>query len=326
MNPSICLLSCLLLAQGSERAEYQLTPQLAAGLELLYRGEFLEEDLGQNYQRQTRYRLETSMLVLEAGVKERQVAFLTTLRLDDGRDPKNPLIPKTQGYDGPSSLRLELAKVDELEGRIRGLDKRLMQIPLQGPAMLEHGFLVPAPLTKVGRNHSWDVPEEGRPLMRWQVVGTETCGGVACVKLVGVQQTEDWERGRADQVAWRRRDVIWLRPQLNVAQKVERVIERRDPARNYPTERVSVHYELDSHLKYPHLGFHERRDEMLKASEMYDLTQKLIRQPAQDRRKIDIQIQALALHLDKTQATPYRHVFVHLKSVLENAKKTETPG
>ena len=53
--------------------------------------------------------------------------------------------------------------------------------------------------------------------MRWQVVGTESSGGVACIKLVGVQQSDDWERTRADHVAWRRRDVIWLHPQHKVA-------------------------------------------------------------------------------------------------------------
>ncbi len=333
MHTSICLLSCaLMLAQpGGDRADWQLTPQIAPGLELIYRGEFMDEVLGQNFERQTRYRLDANLLVLEAGVKDWRVAFLTSLRLHDGSDPlakKLPIIPvaapKEKVNDGPTSLRLELAQV-ELQGRIRNRDKRLVQIPLKGPPTLECGFLVTVPLTKVGRNYTWEVPEEGRPLMRWQVVGMESSGGISCIKVVGEQKTEDWDRARADQVAWRRRDIVWLHPQLNVAQKVERIIERRDPAREHPTERVSVRYELESHLRYPNILFQERMQEMLKASETYDTTQMLIKEPAQNRTQIDIQLQRLTGHLDRAQNSAYRHVFVHLKSILENAKKGEIP-
>ena len=41
--------------------------------------------------------------------------------------------------------------------------------------------------------------------------------------------------------------------------------------------------------------------------------------------EIDVQVHRLGMQLDKSQANPYRPVFAHLKTQLENAKKGETP-
>ena len=331
MQTSLCLVTCaLMLAQTGDRAEWQLSPQLASGTELLYRGELLEEDLGPQFQRQTRYRLDATLLVLEAGVKDWQVAFLTTLTRIDAKEPmskpdndgKRP--PAKTAAEMPASLRIELAKV-ETQGRVRNKDGRLVQIPLKGIPTLESGFFVAVPLTKVGRNYTWDAPEEGRTPLRWQVVGTESSGGILCIKLVGVQQSEDWEQGRADHVAWRRRDTIWLHPQFHVAQRVERIIERREPARQHPTERVTVRYELESPLKYPSIVFNERRQEILKAADFYDTTQALIQDPTRNRATMDAQITRIAHFVDRGRDLAYRPVFAHLVSTLENAKKAEAP-
>jgi hypothetical protein len=320
MNTSIYLLSCALtLAQPRtiDKADWQLTPQLAPGLELIYRGEYLDDDLAPHVQRQRKYRLDTTVLVLEAGVKDWQVGMITALTLQDAREAD-----KKAG--GLTSMRLEFGKI-ELQGRLRHMDNKLMPIPIKGPATIEGGFVLPVPLVKVGRNHAWDVGEEDRPTTRWQVVGAESVGGLTCVKIAGVQQTPDWEKPRADQVAWRRRDTIWLHPQLNVAQRVERIIERRDPARDAPTERMTVRYDLESHLQYPGASFNERRQEMHKAVKLFEETQSLTRQPAQNAVPITIMLKRVGMDLDRPQGSPYRKVFAHLKMVLENAQKGEVP-
>ena len=65
MITSIYLLSCALtLGQATDRTEWQLSPQLAPGLELTYTGECLEESLIPNVQHQRLYRFETHVLVL----------------------------------------------------------------------------------------------------------------------------------------------------------------------------------------------------------------------------------------------------------------------
>lgn len=319
MIRSILLLSCALtLSQGADRADWVLTPQLVPGLELVYNGTYVEESLIPNVQHQRVYHLEANVLVLDASITDWQVAVMTTLSLQDGRQA-----PAKK--DGPSSVRLELGRID-LQSRIRGNDKKRIDIPLQGPPTLESGFVVPAPLVKVGRNSTWDIAEPGQPTQRWQVIGPESCGGVTCLKVVGIQQSLDWNNPRADQSAWRRRDTVWLFPQVNVAQKVERIIERKDPARDAPTFRMVVRYELDSRLRYPTLLLEERRKEVLKAAKFNEETQPLLRHPANQRAQIDGLIQRVSFHLahqPATQTTPYRKAVLHLKTVLEKAQKGE---
>ncbi len=321
MIKSIYLLSCALtFGQASDRSEWLLTPQLAPGLELIYTGTFAEESLIPNVRHQRQYRLETNLLVLDTGVKEYQIALMTAMSLQEARQPNDK-------KDGPTSVRIELARID-LQGRVRGNDKKVLEIPLKAPPTLEFGFLVPAPQARVGRNSSWDTANEKLPGQRWQVVGTESAGGVTCIKVAGLQQSDDWERPRADQTAWRRRDLLWLHPQLMVAVKVERIIERRDPARDAPTHRTVVRYELDSRLQYPGLLFEDRKKEILKASKFQEDAQQLLRQPGSNKQQIDGLIQRVSYHLDRqptTQTTPYRKAVAHIKAVLVKAQQGEFP-
>lgn len=316
------LLTCAMnLGQVPDRAEWQLAPQLTPGLELVYSGVYLDETLIPNAQHLRQYRLDGYVLVLDAGVKDWHVAFMTGLSL---QDPRQPLEKKA----GPTSVQLEQARID-WQGRVQSLNKKPLDIPLHGPATTELGFIVPAPTTKVRRNFTWEITPPDRPVQRWHVDGTESCGGVLCIKLTGVQQSDDWDRGRADQTAWRRRDTIWLHPQFNVAQKVERIIEHRAPARNAATHRHVVRYELDSSLRYPGRAFEERKEEIAKASKFHEDAQVLLRQPVLNRALADSLIQRVTFHLQhrETQsATPYRKAIMQVKTVLEKAKMGDVPA
>lgn len=319
MITSVYLLSCaLILGQPPERADWQLTPQLSPGLELVYRGEYIDEKLIPNVQHQQSYRLDANILILDAGEKDWQVAIQTSLRLQDVRG----IVDKKR--IGPTSMRLELARVD-WNGRVRSIDKKLLEIPVKGPPTLESAFVAPVPLTKVGKNHAWDIAIEGKPAMHWKVVGTESSGGITCIKLTSLQQTADWELPRADSTAWRRRDTLWLHPQLNIAQKVERIIERKAPARDAPTERTTVRYELESHLRYPNSLFLDRKQEIVQACKFFNDMTALVKQPAQNRAQIDVLFQRVSSQLERQPNSPYRKTFAHLKTVLEIARKGEVP-
>jgi len=319
MFTTICFLSCAVsLGQATDRADWQLTPQLSPGLELVYAGSYVEQSLIPNVQHHRQFAIEANVLVLDGGAKDWQAAIMTTLRSqDDGK--------KHDKKDWPASVRLEMTRID-FHGRLRDGAKKLVAIPIQGPPSVETGFLVPAPLIKVGRNSSWQVAEDGAPAQIWQVAGVESCGGITCIKIVGEQQSNDWAQPRADQSAWRRRDTIWLHPQLNVAQKVERVIERREPARDLPTSRSIVRYELESRLRYPGISFEDRRKEVLKVNGFQGDARPLLQQPGLHRGQIDSLIQRVSFHLDRqpgTQATPYRVAALHLKATLEKAQRGE---
>ena len=225
------------------------------------------------------------------------------------------------------SVRLALAKVD-WQGRMRQDEKKIMEIPIKDPPMLEFGFFVPAPPTKIGRNSTWEITDPGKPAQRWQVLGTESCGGLQCIKISGVQQSPDWDKVRADTIGWRRLDTIWIHPQLMVAQKVERIIEQRAAARETPTSRSVVKYELDSQLRYPGQMFDHRKSDAVKTAKLHDDAQVVLHQPVLNRTAIDAVIHRVVHHLDHPQSqqiTPYRKVAVHVKHELEKAKSGEVP-
>jgi peroxiredoxin len=321
MIQSICLFSCILAAgQSVERPEWQLTPQLTPGLELVYTGSYAEESLIPNVAHQTLYRLDANLLVLDAGIKTSQVAIMTGLSLQQQRQPSSK-------KDGPTSVRLELARVDG-QGRLRQEDKKLLEIPLKEPPSVEFGFFVPAPQAKVGRKFTWEIAEPGRPTQSWQVLGAESCGGVMCIKIAGLQQSADWDHVRADTTGWRRRDTLWIHPQLFVAQKVERIIEQRAAARDTPTARTVVKYELESQLRFPGRLFEERKNEAIKTAKFQEDAELLLRQPTLNRQLANALIHRIAFHLDHAQSqqtTPYRQAALHIKEELEKAKKGEIP-
>ena len=319
MIQSICLLTCVLAAgQATDKAEWQLTPQLTPGLELVYSGSYVEESLIPNVAHQTLYRLDANLLVLDGGIKTSQVAIMTGLTLQQNRQPANK-------KDGPTSMHLELARVDG-QGRVRHEDKKLLEIPLKEPPTVEFGFFLPAPASKVGRKYTWEITEPGRPTQTWQVLGAESCGGLMCIKITGLQQSADWDHVRADTIGWRRRDTLWIHPQLFVAQKVERIIEQRAAARDTPTARTVVKYELESQLRYPGRLFEERKSDAIKTAKFQEDAELLLRQSTLNRTLADALIHRIAFHLEHAQsqqATPYRQAAAHIKDELEKAKKGE---
>jgi len=287
-------------------------------MELVYSGTYLEEALIPNVNYQRRYHLDTSLFVLESKARQWDVAFMTCL--NTGEPSKDN---KTGPKDRSASVRLELASLDA-QGRLHGTKPLI--IPLSGPPTLECGIVVEAPITKVGINQFWEVNEEGRPPRTWQVLGTESCNGITCIKLLGTQQSEDWDRPRADHTAWRRRDTVWLKPQLGLAQKVERVIERREPARRDPTHRTTVRYELASTLKWPPGRLLEdRRQEILKTKKFQEDAGPLLAQPGQYQPQIESLLRKISYYTESQAPTPYRKAVVALLTHLEKARSGETP-
>ena len=317
MVASLCLITCALaVGQPADRSEWLLTPQLLPGMELVYSGTYAEEALMPNVQYTRHYRLDTVLFVLDGSNRNWDVAFMTSLSL---KEPNRGAKPEAKEI--PASVRLEVAGLDG-QGKLRSATS--LVAPLMGPPTLECGVVLEAPITKVGRNQFWEVNEEGRPPRTWQVMGAEPCGGVTCIKLTGNQQSDDWDRPRADHTAWRRRDTVWLMPQLGVAQKVERVIERREPARRDPTQRTVLRYELESKLRYPGRLLEDRKQEILKAKKFQEDGRLLLAQPAQYRPQIEALLKRIAYYQDNNTPTPYRRALTALVTQLENARRGDT--
>jgi len=322
MVTTLCLFTCALtLGQPDGRSAWQLAPHLFDGLELTYSGSYHEEVLLPGVKFNRSYRLDATLFVLDSRPDHWDVAFLTALSLrsnrhDPGREP---------AVGAPSSVRLEIGEVDR-RGRLKGRGGINLAVAVDGPPTMETGAVVELPVTALGRNQVWEVGEEGRPPRTWQVLGAEFCNGTTCVKISGQQQSSDWDSPRGDHTAWRRRDTLWVAPQLGIAYRVERVVERREPNRRDPTHRLEVRYELDSRLRYPGKLFDDRQHEIMKAVKFREDAAKPLAQPAAFRPQIEVLLKKIAYHLENFAATPYRKAVVHLQAQLERASRGELPA
>jgi hypothetical protein len=313
----LLLASAVAFGQPASRSEWQIAPKLAPGLELAYTGAYLEESLVPNVQFQRQYRLETLVFVLEAGPSHWNVAFMTAL------SQRTPQVEPGAKEIHTLSVRLDLHQVDA-QGRLRDADGATPLVALQGPPTHETGCFVEAPPMRLTKESRWEVNEDGRPPRSWQVAGVEAVNGVTCVKLIGQQQSPDWDRPRGDQTAWRRRDVLWIAPQRGVAHKVQRVIERRDPARRDPTHRSTITYELSNAIVCPAPLLEDRKREILRGRKFQEDAAALLKEPAKNRPQLDALLHRVSVHIDNQAPTPYRKSVVHLASRLEYAKNNNT--
>lgn len=309
MFATICMLTALLPGQSSDRSEALLVPRLNRGQELFYRGTYTEEALGRGVQYTRAYRLEGRVFVLESPARGFDVTFLTVLK---------------HAAD-PSSVRLELAHVTS-QGRVVPEGDVSLQLPLDGPPTLECGAFVEGPRGRVNQGQTWEVTDPGRPALTWRLVGSEVLGGTSCLKLVGRQQSEDWDQPRADRTAWKREETVWIAARTGTAQRVERTIWRREPARREPTQRLQVQYDLDSSMQFPQQLFEERRREVQQARGFAAAAAPLLPNPAKHSpRAFEALLSKIANHLETQTATPYRDAVLHVKRQLEAARRGETP-
>lgn len=321
MGTTFCLLACVLATAQpvpADQSEWLLIPQLTRGQELVYRGSFNEDSLGAGVQFSRAYRLEARAFVLDMNAKGAEVAFQTTWR-------QKPLRPERGPEAEPSSVRLELAHMD-LRGRLEPIGKTSLLAPLEGPPTVECGAFVEVPNARLRVGRTWEATEAGRELRGWSVAGTEVINGTTCVKLVGLQQSSDWDRPRADSTAWRRQDTVWMTPRFGYAYRVERTIERREPARREPNQRSVLRYDLESSLQYPGQLLEDRQREILLAHSLTEsLAQIMPRAGKAGPRPFEAILARLTHHFERQPPTPYREVLKRIQLRAEAGKRGETP-
>jgi peroxiredoxin len=334
MVATLCLLGCVLAPgqtadrpnappapQAPRGGDWLLVPRLGRAQELVYRGSFQEEASGGGVQFSRAYRVEMRAFVLDTPPRGASVAFLTVLK---HRDPRPATPPPVSTEPVAGSVRLERAFVT-LQGKVTPEPGVSLAVPLEGAPTIECGAFVDVPEGRVGVDHTWDVAEEGRPVRTWRVAGTEMVNGTSCLKLVGVQQSEDWDRPRADRTAWRRQDTAWVAPRLGIAYRVERRIERREPARREPNQRSLLRYELESSLQYPGPLGDDRAQEITRALAFRDSAAPLLPTPARYGPRLAALLNKITYHLEHQPPTPYREAVLQLKRRVEAARRGEVP-
>jgi peroxiredoxin len=321
MIATLFLFGCILATgQTADRSEWMLAPRLSRAQEFVYSGSFAEEATGGGVQFNRAYRVESRVLVLDTSSKGAEVALFTVLKLRESNGGKTGI--KIDA--APSSVRLELVKLDP-HGRLTAGPGLSLAVPLEGPPSLECGAFVEGPHRRIGIDQTWEVTEDGRPLHIWKIVGTELVGGVRCFKLVGTQQSDDWDQPRGDRTAWRRRDTVWVDTVVGVAQRLERVIERREPARQEPTLRSVLRYDLESNLQYPRALFEDRRNEIAQARAYAESLTPLLANPGKHAAQLDALLAKITYHVQHEPASPYREALLQVKRRAEAARRGETP-
>jgi peroxiredoxin len=318
MVATFCLLSCALVtAQAADRPEFPLKPRLVRGQELVYRGKF-EEVVGQGVQFKRSYRLETTVFILDALPKGLNAALLTVLELRALRPGRG-----AEAAASPRSVRLELARVSP-QGRVEWVDRANLAVPLEGPPTAECGAFVEGPGRAVGRGAAWQVGEPGRPQRTWEVTGTELVHGTRCVKLVGEQKSADWDRPRADRTAWRRVDTVWVAPALGVAFRVQRKVERREPARKQATEYSLLRYELMNRFTYWGPLYEDRRREIMHAKDFADKATPFLRKPGEYENHLAALLKRIEAYQERQRPVePYCKAITQVKTRIEAARRGE---
>jgi len=318
MLATLYLFACGLATAQSAPADLSdgaLMPRLGRGQELVYRGSYAEDSQGVGVQFNRSYRLETRTLVLDVQPRASDVVFLTIWKGKPAKD---------DGTTEVSSVYLEKGRVDSL-GKVT-INGGVQSLVLDAPPAIEHGAFVEAPHGKLHVDRTWDVADGSRPLLTWRVAGVDSLGGARCVKLIGNQQSDDWDRPRADRASWRRQETVWMTPRAGYAQRLERTIERRDPGRKDVTFKSVLRYELESSLQYPGQLFEDRRREVQQALTLSEnVTGMLPRAGELGPRPFEAILKRMEQHCNQHPPTPYREALRRVQLLAEKGKRGEVP-
>jgi hypothetical protein len=319
MLASLCLITCgLVFAQEVKEQGDPSTLTLARGQEIVYQGRYTEENLGEGTHSTRSFQMESRVFVLDAVLSGYDVALYTTVRLLGLHEGSG---------DGrlPASVRLQLAHVDH-QGKLTPREGSSLLIPLVGPPTSECGQFVEAPHGIGSPNQSWQVPDGSRPVRTWTCLGWDSVGGVRCIKVEGIQQSSDWDQPRADQSAWRRLDRVWLLPRQGITYKVERTIERRQPAHDHPSERSILELEMHSSLLYPGQLYEGRRRDIMQAVSFAQAVAPYLTAPATFTRKtFDNLLLKMQHYVDNEPPTPYREAVLQVMRHVDAARRGESP-
>ncbi len=324
MGATIWLLGCI-LAPAQPPAppprprgpEHAIATRLERGLELVYRGTFREQSSSAGVKHQRSYRVEARFLVLDATAAGADIAALTLVQ-DRSSISSRPGVKEERA---PASARLERLKADPL-CKLSGAGRTL--VPIDGPPTLEVGPLVQVPSARVRGGQGWEVREEGRPAIAWMAATpVEMIDGRNCAKLTAVQQSDEWERPRADRGAWRRLETVWFDLRNGVVFRVERVIEQREAARREVSQSSTLRLDLESNARQPAYLTDAARVEIGKALAFREQAAPLVPFPSTRSRELATLQRAVARYMETYPATPYREAVAGVKRQIDAACKGE---
>lgn len=296
---------------------------LAGAQELVYRGTFQEDFLSSQVQHARTWRVEARNLIIgeERGFK---VASFTQIRPKEIRLPGSPakdITPRVEDSGSPAA-HVVVWSVNP-NGQCQSLEKRRRPVSLEGIPLREGSLFVGLPLDSSQAAEGWKSQEAGHPDWNWRLAGREGVQGTRCVVLEGTQTPPEWEKPRADRPTWRRTARAWISSTTGMVHRLEKIYERRDPARDYVSLRTTHRVELDSTLGYPGQLFEDRKREVLLAFQTQEETLSLVDETNRNPRAFDALVRQINTQISDHPSTPYRAALQGVLRKIDLAKKGE---
>src|SRR5262249_52030487 len=117
-----------------------------------------------------------------------------------------------------------------------------------------------------------------------------------------------------------------LLPDTGIVIKLERTIDKRDPAHQEPSQRSFVQYELQDNMEYKNQLFEDRRHEIQQARKFNESLAPLFPDPSKvGSRPLDPIISLTSYNLQNQPRTPYRDAVLQARRNAEAAKHGESP-
>jgi peroxiredoxin len=316
MIVATCLLACTLTAAQPPKPQAEGL-RLSGGQELLYSGSFTEEICKQKAKIGHRFQIENRILILETMPTGAKVALLTLIQPE--KDNANP------AKAGLRSVCLQVAHLD-LKGRLTNEQGERLELSIGSLPKTEGGCFVEMPADKTDSQREWVVSEAGKPRHYWRRTGIETIDGHLSYKLIGAQQSDDWDHPIAGKTAWRTQDTVWLAPQAGIAARYERILEQREPAGSEPSYRSTAAFHLESSLVYPGRLFHDRLAEIDLYRQYSQLAEACFREPGPySPHRLEALSAKIGYHCDTQPPTPYREALLELQRRVETGSRGDLP-
>jgi hypothetical protein len=288
-------------------------PRLPKGAELTYTGAVAEavDRPGQRYRRA--HALEVRVLVLDRQPGWADAAVLTLLRRTD--EPAEPGRPPS-----PPAARLDLVRLPD--------DGPPHRIAPPGPAPLRLAAGLPArpfPTAPLDSFAPFEFAMFPDPAAPWEPAGFAFVAAERCRELRLVRQSDNWDRPRGGETAWRRAEAVWVSARDGTARRVERTVCQRDGIGPAPAVLIETRYELKDQARVLGRTFDRYRREVELAYTAAEEVAPLVRDAARlPPKAFDARLARLAAYLEETDpGTPYREAVLAVRRQLEAARRGE---
>lgn len=241
MLPSILIITAVATARAEPTVP---APLFTVGDELVYTGEVAEESTRIDLPYKRKHELEVHLFVLSVqdGVTDLAVMTLVRPKIDATIAGAASAVTGVDPLKSPPAVRLSLVRVDS-RGRSVLLKPKsnppfmldaktpsvpVPSLPLDAPAGLELGFLVPLADKPAKLGTQWTATDRDRPDFHWTANQMAVLNGTQVLELTARQQSAKWDSAGGLDSSWRRSESVWIASADGLARQFTRTIEIKD--------------------------------------------------------------------------------------------------